>query len=91
MKKRRLKPSGKRRRREGKSTEMKDYDAIAEMNHRQAEVGMLMQRIAVHALVELAAKIARGEPLDMSASEVKKMLDAAAKLIEDSTPKVKVQ
>ena len=68
-----------------------DYDAIREMNRRQAEVGMLMQKIAVHGLVELAAKVARVESLDMSASDVKKMLDAAAKLIEDSTSKVKVQ
>jgi hypothetical protein len=45
---------------------------------------MRMMRIALYALQELEEKIARGEPLNMGADDVQKMLDAAAKLIDGS-------
>ena len=63
---------------------LNDYDSIADMRRRHAEIGMRMMRLALYALQELEEKIARGEPLNMGADDVQKMLDAAAKLIDGS-------
>jgi hypothetical protein len=61
-----------------------DYDSIADMRRRQADIGLRMQRIALHALEELEHKVASGQSLNMTADEAKVMLDAAMKLIEGS-------
>jgi hypothetical protein len=60
-----------------------DPQSILDMRKRHAEIGMRMQRLALHGLEESEAKVARGEALDMTADDVQKMLDVAAELIGD--------
>jgi hypothetical protein len=64
-----------------------DYEAIVAMRRRHAEIGRRLLAIAVRGLEELEAKVAAGEQLDMTAQDVRKLLDTAADLIGETPPK----
>jgi hypothetical protein len=72
---------------EGRIAGFNDHESIVAMRRRHAEIGMRMQSIALYGLEELERKVAAGEQLDMSADDVKKMLEAAAKFIAGSPTK----
>jgi hypothetical protein len=57
-----------------------DAESILAMRRRHAEIGMRMQRVALHALAELEAKITSGQPLEMSAQDAKALLDGGEAL-----------
>ena len=60
-----------------------DFDspqAIAEMNRRQARLGLLAQEVALAALVELKQKLATATPLNLSGDEARSLLDAGMRL-----------
>ncbi len=60
-----------------------DFDspqAIAEMNRRQARLGLLAQEVALAALLELKQKLATATPLNLSGDEARSLLDAGMRL-----------
>jgi len=60
-----------------------DFDspqAIAEMNRRQARLGLLAQEVALAALVELKQKLATATPLNLKGDEARSLLDAGMRL-----------
>ena len=57
-----------------------DHDSLTAMRKRQAAIGLRMQRIALIALAELEQKVARGEPLRMTAKDAQSMLDIGLRL-----------
>lgn len=56
-------------------------DASLAARRRSAEIGMRLQSLALRGLGEIEAKIARGEPSNMTADEVKDFIALAAELI----------
>jgi hypothetical protein len=61
-------------------TGLDDAASIIEMRQRHLDVALRMQRVAVRAIEELEQKLARGEPLNLSAEDAKTLLNASAKL-----------
>lgn len=60
-----------------------DFDspqAIAEMNRRQAKLGMLAQEVALAGLLELKQKLATATPLNLTGAEARSLLDTGMRL-----------
>jgi hypothetical protein len=55
-------------------------DSIEDMRKRHLRIGIRFQAVAVYALEELEAKMASGQPLNLSAEDAKILLDAGAKI-----------
>jgi hypothetical protein len=57
-----------------------DEESIQAMRKRHLLIGLQMQKIAAIALQELADKAAAGQPLGLSATEAKSLMDAGTEL-----------
>jgi hypothetical protein len=57
-----------------------DHESLESMRKRHLLIGLQMQKIAAIALQELADKAASGQPLGLSATEAKSLMDVGTEL-----------